>query len=121
MIFETIIAKAIYFLKNIREAHGFEDRGGIAVAQCRRAAVIATSELIFETIIAKAIYFLKNIREARGFEDRGGIAVAQCRRAAVIATSEFRRRCHRLSVRTRDFHSLKRGSIPRGTTDNNKL
>ena len=29
--------------------------------------------------------------------------------------------CHRLSVRTRDFHSLKRGSIPRGTTDNNKL
>ena len=77
--------------------------------------------MIFETIIAKAIYFLKNIREARGFEDRGGIAVAQCRRAAVIATSEFRRRCHRLSVRTRDFHSLKRGSIPRGTTDNNKL
>ena len=31
------------------------------------------------------------------------------------------RRCHRLSVRTRDFHSLKRGSIPRGTTINIKI
>ena len=29
--------------------------------------------------------------------------------------------CHRLSVRTRDFHSLKRGSIPRGTTNNDKV
>ncbi|MBQ9752137.1 MAG: hypothetical protein IJV81_04845 [Paludibacteraceae bacterium] len=58
------------FLKNIREARGFEDRGGIAVAQCRRAAVIATSERSLKEV------FLKNIREARGFEDRGGIAVA---------------------------------------------
>ena len=33
---------------------------------------------------------------------------------------ERKKWCHRLSVRTRDFHSLKRGSIPRGTTNNEK-
>ena len=32
------IAKAIYSLKNIREARGFEDRGGMAASQTRRAS-----------------------------------------------------------------------------------
>ena len=48
------------------------------------------------------------------------IAHAFTKKQQFYAISQFRRRCHRLSVRTRDFHSLKRGSIPRGTTINIK-
>lgn len=42
--------------------------------------------------------------------------------SSLVSCSKLSR--HRLSVRTRDFHSLKRGSIPRGDTfetNNNRV